>query len=629
MPKVCGTGGWGGPLPGDPDNNSILTASPAFGGIELEWTYPTTNPNAVAHVRLYRNVFPVLETAVPLAIVNGNRYYDKTNSTIRYYYWMRIQSINGGPLGEAIGPASAVGRPVIQDVITQLTGMIDAGVLAESLRSDIDSIATNYGELVGEIADRLAGDAALSLALANVQAGIDQAMSFIASEVTQRQEGETALITQIDSLGAVNAAVAALVQTETNARVAADAALASQITAAQVALGEQVAGVEVALQANIDAVDGEVTAIGALYTAKVTVNGLVGGFGVYNNGVLVEAGFDVDRFWIGRTNADKRKPFIVEDGVVYINDAVINKLTFSKLRDETGNFIVENGKLKSVYLETQGAIIRNAAGTIVLQDGVGNFSGALVAATGTFGGTLLAGTVDLTKLVGSTTLYTTPGSYSITIPAGFNRLQCTLIGGGGGGGNLAGWFQVSSGGGGGGYTQAVFTVSEGQTFTLTVGAGGGVGQAGGATTVLGLATAGGGAVGNLTGSPAAPGSSVPGGAGGSGTIPGSAGTTGAYTNGAVVMQGGDGGNAGGNFGAGGVGAILGEIMIRNPTAGSIYGGGGGGGVRSINSADYIRQSMAGAPGRALIEIFNSNGVVIRSEWATLTGALQRQNIQIT
>ena len=332
MPKVCGTGGWGGPLPGDPDNNSILTASPAFGGIELEWTYPTTNPNAVAHVRLYRNVFPVLETAVPLAIVNGNRYYDKTNSTIRYYYWMRIQSINGGPLGEAIGPASAVGRPVIQDVITQLTGMIDAGVLAESLRSDIDSIATNYGELVGEIADRLAGDAALSLALANVQAGIDQAMSFIASEVTQRQEGETALITQIDSLGAVNAAVAALVQTETNARVAADAALASQITAAQVALGEQVAGVEVALQANIDAVDGEVTAIGALYTAKVSANGLVGGFGIYNNGTEVEAGFDVDRFWVGRTGVTNRKPFIVQDSSVIMDNAFIGTASVDYLK---------------------------------------------------------------------------------------------------------------------------------------------------------------------------------------------------------------------------------------------------------------------------------------------------------
>jgi hypothetical protein len=102
-------------------------------------------------------------------------------------------------------------------------------------------------------------------------------------------------------------------------------------------------------------VDGKVTQIGALYTVKVntvTSDGvaLVGGFGIYNDGSTVQAGFDVDEFWVGNTQANKRKPFIISGGVTYIDEAAIEKLTFSKLRDTSGSFIVENGKVKADYL---------------------------------------------------------------------------------------------------------------------------------------------------------------------------------------------------------------------------------------------------------------------------------------
>ena len=74
------------------------------------------------------------------------------------------------------------------------------------------------------------------------------------------------------------------------------------------------------------------TEIGALWTARLSVNGLVGGFGVYNNGEFVEAGFDVDRFWVGRTQANKRKPFIIENGITYIDSAVIREASIDTLR---------------------------------------------------------------------------------------------------------------------------------------------------------------------------------------------------------------------------------------------------------------------------------------------------------
>src|SRR4030095_8836267 len=43
--------------------------------------------------------------------------------------------------------------------------------------------------------------------------------------------------------------------------------------------------------------------------------------------------------------------FIVSGTEVFIDEAVVNRLTFSKLRDEAGSFVVENGKIKATYMQ--------------------------------------------------------------------------------------------------------------------------------------------------------------------------------------------------------------------------------------------------------------------------------------
>jgi hypothetical protein len=414
--NVCGVGGWNGPLPGDPDNFSTLTATTVFGGINVAWTYPATNPHAVAHVLLYRSLSSNFNLAVLLSTVGGNRFYDQITVTAptEYFYWIRIVSVNA-TVGELIGPASAIATSSIEDTIESLTGRIDQGVLAQSLKTDIDRITLNYAELTGEIANRIASNNALSLALAQVQAGVTESLGLINEEITIRQEGDSALAQQVNVIAAVNAnnaaaiiaeqtarvdedsslsnrmtllaatagskastysqpdapsaitntlasgdlwfdtddsnktyrwdgvswqlaadnrilVTAAALTAEETARANGDSALASQITTSQSTLNANIASVQTTLQTNINTVDGKVTQIGALYTAKVSVNGLVGGFGIYNNGTEVEAGFDVDRFWIGRTQANKRKPFIVQNGVVYIDKAAIVELSANIVR---------------------------------------------------------------------------------------------------------------------------------------------------------------------------------------------------------------------------------------------------------------------------------------------------------
>ncbi len=464
-------------MPGDPSNNSVLSASPAFGGIDVRWTYPGTNPHALSYVKLYRGSTSSFGSAILIAEVGGSHYYDKQDVGQTFYYWIQIVSING-TVGDLIGPASASARPLIADLIEQLTGEIDNDVLANSLKTEIGKIASNYGELQQEILDRIAQGTVLSSAISDLDDANQATLAYITQEMTTRANGDDALAQQIDAVQVLTDEAAAAVVTEQLARIAGDDALATRVDSVEAAIeGLGGAAVEDILTAKIgysatnDAFqtpyDGDgativypvatyptatfpeyaanrtriidkvgvtnwnatpagaakpliwirgmplasavkrVGVIGpdgtgaslesamsaqatlnngfkAMYTMKLAVGGLVGGFGLYNDGITVDAGFDVDRFWIGRTNADKRKPFIVQGGEVFIDQAVINKLTFSKLTDESGAFVVQDGKVKADYISGRGLTITDSLGNILLNAGTSVFTGNV---TGQVGGT--------------------------------------------------------------------------------------------------------------------------------------------------------------------------------------------------------------------------------------------------
>lgn len=512
--NVCGTGGWGGPKPGDPNNDSILRATPAFGGIDINFTYPTVNPYALAYTMLYRGVLPDFANAILIQdALAGSYYFDRVDPGTTYYYWIQFVSING-TIGDVIGPASAQARDSIEQTLRDLTGKIDAGVLAQALKTEIARIPEIDDKIFQEIEDRLSSNQALSNAIAQVQNVSDETLSYVQQEITQRQDADGVLAESINTLfaqmagnaaaineeklvrvskddalsqridtlatswgpdiaaaiaieqtartnadgalaqdittlftrtndnaaaviaeqtartthegsvattiadlytkhgealsavdtertsrtsadsalasdittlfsrvsgadaaiqstnqaivdagvattsqintmrttingditnaingeaGARNAAISSAVQSEANTRSAADSALSQQITTAESSMGSNLTQVQTLLQTNIDTTNGKLTSIGALYTAKVSVNGLIGGFGVYNDGSEVEAGFDVDRFWVGRTNDDKIKPFIIDSGTVYINEAVIRHLEVEKITSGSVN----------------------------------------------------------------------------------------------------------------------------------------------------------------------------------------------------------------------------------------------------------------------------------------------------
>ena len=570
---VCGTGGWNGPKPGDPDNNLALTAVPAFGGIDVAWSFPGTNPHAVAHVLLYRATSPNRNSANQISVVSGNFYYDKLNSAATFYYWIRVVSVNG-TTGEWIGPASASPRKLIDDLLVELTGKIDAGVLSNSLRQEIDKIALSYEELGKEIEDRLAQNSALSAALALIDSRANEVEVFVQNEITKRIVGDNALVQQVQLIAAANANNTSLITNERLTRVSADEALARDVSALYVRTNTNAAAVlqetqarttaDSALASDISSLvaktnatnglieserslrisgdaavatiansarvaaenagaatreiattkigysalagglgtpyDGngttevypasvfpantfpeyaanrkkiidkegvarwnattagaakplvwvtgmplasaikQVEVIGpngeaasveqsmaaqrdlnngfkALYTAKISVNGLIGGFGLFNDGAAVEAGFDVDRFYVGRTNANKKKPFIIENDEVFIDQAVIQSLTFSKLRDESGAFIVVDGKVQAKYLSVNNASISGSIFSSNWEPSGGNAgwlldrSGNFHANSGTFGGVLTSKAVNAVNTINI-------AGNAVTVPVG-------------------------------------------------------------------------------------------------------------------------------------------------------------------------------------------------------------------
>lgn len=521
---TCGTGDWTGPLPGDPDNNVTLSAVPAFGGIDVSWTYPSTNPHAVAHVILYRGVTANYAASVKQATVSGNTFYDRITGTagLRYYYWIQIVSVNG-TVSAAVGPASAIARTRVEDLMQDLTGQIDSGLLAASLKGEIENISINYDAIIAEVDARMKDNSALSSALGLLNNRVNAVDTFVVNEITQRKDGDNALVQQISILAAANEDNTALISEERTVRVTAtdalsqiqlaldaqlndpmtglpatrgtllsdyytktkaDEAIAASTFTLNTSVFDDITGLEatrslltndyytksntdsaiskatlsLVSQTNLDTTlknytdtsglntrlaaytntaalttnyytktdaddaianatvslasktslteyakndtlkdytlsadlkndyltktdttsaistaattlqvvgpDGTKAALqqtmttqyslnkgySALYGMKLTNDGLIGGFGLANDGITVQAGFDVDSFWIGRTNTEKVKPFIIDKGVTYIDSAMISKLkadqidtTGLQIKDSTGNLIFSSG----------------------------------------------------------------------------------------------------------------------------------------------------------------------------------------------------------------------------------------------------------------------------------------------
>ncbi|MBU9380631.1 phage tail protein [Burkholderia gladioli] len=207
-------------------------------------------------------------------------------------------------------------------------------------------------------------------------------------------------------------------------------------------------------------------------------------------------------------------------------------------------------------------------------------------------------------------VFTSNGSF--TVPAGVFGIWITATAGGGGGGaggNTTGLSSLVGGGGGGGggagqfLIRAFFAVTPGQVISITVGAGGFGGVAGGATataggnTVIGtLATLTGGNPG-ATGATATVNSTGGGGIGGNGGAGSPAGNDGSDGN--YAGNGGAGGSS--PLGGGGAGGRAAQLAGRPGSSAAPGGGGGGGGGCYGTGAGTAGNGGPGGQSYVLIE----------------------------
>ena len=198
---VCGTGGWNGPLPGDPDNSSVLTAISEYGGIKLTWTLPSVNAYAVAYTTVYRSTSANLATARSIGTINGSSYFDAEpgqNPNVTYYYWIQHTSVNGTETGY-VGPASAKAYPEVTKILELLQGKVETSALAESLRSRI-GIISSLEDGITSLNTRLETENGLiTETLDAVKNDVSGATSYIQNQMELFADEKVALATAVNT----------------------------------------------------------------------------------------------------------------------------------------------------------------------------------------------------------------------------------------------------------------------------------------------------------------------------------------------------------------------------------------------------------------------------------------------
>jgi len=204
--------------------------------------------------------------------------------------------------------------------------------------------------------------------------------------------------------------------------------------------------------------------------------------------------------------------------------------------------------------------------------------------------------------VANTVTFTTPGTYTWTVPNGLTSISIVATGGGGGGGGATGNVYAGTAGGAGAVVTTPMSVTPGQVVNLVVGGGGGAGTNGPAIGSNGYYDgAAGGGGGSSTVDTGSNQEIVAGGGGGGGGYRGGAGGDAGASSGAGENGGSAYGSSGGGGGSGGIGGVAGSGggSGHNGDGGSGGAGGNNGTTLPGGSGGSGTGAGAGASGGAL------------------------------
>ncbi|WLD56880.1 DUF1983 domain-containing protein [Salinispirillum sp. LH 10-3-1] len=364
-------------IPPRPDG---VYGAASIGANTLIWTDPFRQYRNHSHAEVLRaeGEDSLPGEAVKIGTANGSIYSDFTPQPgVFYRYWVRFVSRADitGPIHSSVGLLIETAIPAAV-MIEAISGQIDESVLAGSLNQRInlidgpDSLEGSVASIIKvESQARVEQDNVLSQQINTLASQVNSNLSAIQTESQTRATQNEALALQINTVYAQSNENASAIQTESQTRATQFNTLAQQITTVQSEFEDETAAIQQTLTTQGSAVDG----LTAQWEVKSDVNGLVGGVGFFNNGETVDFGIVADRLWITPPNGTGMlKPFIIQDGAVYMNVAVIKEgsidegrigpINFGKIVDSEGQPVTTlAGQLKAEQISTENMTISETA----------------------------------------------------------------------------------------------------------------------------------------------------------------------------------------------------------------------------------------------------------------------------
>ena len=241
---------------------------------------------------------------------------------------------------------TAIAQRSITARVTETEGTVESQASdITTLQSDLDVVEADLGDVEADVATR-----ATATALAALTTRVTSAEGTITSQASS--------ITALQSdLGDVEADVA------TRATATALTALTTRVTSAEGTITSQASSITTLTASLADKADATVVEelevrVGdneddfdsvARWSVKTSVNGLVGGIGLYNDGTTTDFYVRADRFTVLPNDLDlddARVPFAVVGGVVYLDIAAIRDGTI--LTAKIGNAVITNAKIQNL-----------------------------------------------------------------------------------------------------------------------------------------------------------------------------------------------------------------------------------------------------------------------------------------
>jgi hypothetical protein len=269
---------------------------------------------------------------------------------------------------------NGVSPGVIDEVGGQITEAAEEAV--KPFRDELDDNTESIGEL--QHADQ---ETALKLLL--IKAGGEASASTLrveqvvraglAQQVTTLQTGQSSLIQRMTVAENEQGSLAELTNELQTGQAQANTRLSTVETTqgSQATLINQVKTAQANVQDEFYAMwDPQKNSFTSTALRVVDVGGKKAVLGMRSNGQVAEIGAVADRFYIyNEVSGQMVLAFVVEGGRVVIPEALIGTVKFGKLVSDTGEVLIQNGKIKAKFLDADNITAREVISSVTAGNG--------------------------------------------------------------------------------------------------------------------------------------------------------------------------------------------------------------------------------------------------------------------